>query len=296
MEFTSAAHDRAHRHGRAGVTEPGSTLVVIPTYNEADSLAGVVDRLRVAVPHADVLIADDNSPDGTGVLADRIHDRDDAVHVLHRRGKDGLGAAYLAGFAWGMDRGYDVLVEMDADGSHHPEQLPLLLQATTGADLVLGSRWIPGGRVENWSALREAISRGGNLWVQLALGIGVKDATGGYRAFRRETLEAIDLDGVSSAGYCFQVDLAWRTLRRRFRVREVPITFTERRYGESKMNRRIVLEALRRTTLWGVQHRLDQVRSMLGRRVRNRRPGGGSPEPVEGSGNRASVVAEGVRA
>lgn len=276
------------------MTDPGRTLVVIPTYNEADSLAGVVDRLRAAVPQADVLVADDNSPDGTGTLADRLGKRDPAIHVLHRPGKEGLGAAYLAGFDWGVEHGYEILVEMDADGSHHPEQLPMLLQATADADLVLGSRWVCGGRVENWSTMRELISRAGNLWVRLALGIRLKDATGGFRAFRRTTLQALDLDDVASAGYCFQVDLAWRTLRRRFRVREVPITFTERAHGESKMNRRIVWEALLRTTLWGAQHRLHQARSLARRRAR---PGAAGPEPVEGSDNRDSAaVGKAVRA
>lgn len=246
------------------MTDLGKPLVIIPTYNEADNVSGIVARLRAAVPESDVLIADDNSPDGTGEIADRISADDGAVHVLHRRGKEGLGAAYLAGFSWGIERGYGLLVEMDADGSHQPEQLPMLLRAAAGADLVLGSRWVPGGRVPNWPKSREVISRCGNLWTQLALGIRLKDATGGYRVFRRATLQGIDLDDVASAGYCFQVDLAWRTIRRGFRVREVPITFVEREYGNSKMSRGIVLEALIRTTLWGARHRLQQLGGIVG--------------------------------
>jgi dolichol-phosphate mannosyltransferase len=242
----------------------GSVLVIIPTYNESQNIENIVERLRSAVPDADVLVADDNSPDGTGRLADALADADDHVHVMHRLGKEGLGAAYLAGFEWGLGHGYDVLVEMDADGSHQPEQLPKLLDALGDADLVLGSRWVRGGRVVNWPRSREVLSRGGNLWTRLALGIPLKDATGGYRAFRRSTLLGLGLDDVASAGYCFQVDLAWRALKAGFRVVEVPITFVERVYGDSKMSQRIVLEALARTTVWGVQHRAGQVRGALG--------------------------------
>ncbi len=252
--------------------DPGKTLVIIPTYNEADNLGGIVGRLRAAVPAAEVLIADDNSPDGTGSIADQLSDQDAAVHVLHRQHKQGLGVSYLDGFAWGIARGYDVLVEMDADGSHHPEQLPTLLQAAASADLVLGSRWVYGGKVQNWSASRKLISRCGNLWARLTLGIPIKDVTGGYRVFRRSTLQRIGLDDVASAGYCFQVDLAWRAIRGGLRVREVPITFTEREHGNSKMNRQIVVEALLRTTLWGARHRLDQLRGLSENRSVRRRP------------------------
>jgi len=237
-------------------------LVIIPTYNERENLPLIVGRVRAAVPAADVLVADDNSPDGTGPLADELADADGQVHVLHRAGKEGLGAAYLAGFAWGLERGYDVLVEMDADGSHQPEQLPRLLTALAGADLVLGSRWVPGGTVVNWPVSRKILSRGGNLWTRLALGLPLKDATGGYRAFRRQTLQGLGLDDVASAGYCFQVDLVWRALKAGFRVVEVPITFVEREHGVSKMSQRIVVEALLLTTLWGVKHRAGQLRSL----------------------------------
>ena len=185
---------------------------------------------------------------------------------MHRLGKEGLGAAYLAGFEWGLNRDYDVLVEMDADGSHQPEQLPRLLTALQDADLVLGSRWVKGGTVLNWPKSREILSRGGNLWTRIALGIPLRDATGGYRAFRRATLLGLGLDNVASAGYCFQVDLAWRALKAGFRVVEVPITFVERELGDSKMSQRIVIEALLRTTAWGVAHRAGQLRNLARRR------------------------------
>jgi dolichol-phosphate mannosyltransferase len=244
----------------------GPTLVIIPTYNESENIARIISRTRKAVPDAHILIADDNSPDGTGKLADEIASGDDHVHVMHRLGKEGLGAAYLAGFEWGLNAGYEVLVEMDADGSHQPEQLPELLAALADADLVLGSRWVPGGEVVNWPKSREVLSRGGNLWTRIMLGIPLRDATGGFRAFRRKTLLELGLDNVASAGYCFQVDLAWRALQSGFRVVEVPITFIEREYGASKMSKRIVLEALVLTTLWGVGHRAKQLRELVTKR------------------------------
>jgi len=185
---------------------------------------------------------------------------------LHREAKAGLGAAYLAGFAWGLAREYQVFVEMDADGSHLPEQLPRLLAALPSADLVLGARWVPGGRVVNWPRRRMLLSRGGNLYARLALGLPVHDATGGFRAFRRTTLERLDLDAVSSQGYCFQVDVARRTLAEGMRVVEVPITFVEREYGESKMSREIVREALVNVTRWGLEHRAGQLAGLFGRR------------------------------
>ena len=244
-------------------------LVIIPTYDERENLPLILRRVRQSVPAADVLVADDNSPDGTGELADSFAAEDAQVHVLHRLGKEGLGAAYLAGFDWGLEHGYDVLVEMDADGSHQPEQLPRLLTALAGADggagadLVLGSRWVAGGSVVNWPLSRKILSRGGNLWTRISLGIPLHDATGGYRAFRRQTLLGLGLNGVVSAGYCFQVDLAWRAIRTGFRVVEVPITFVEREHGVSKMSQRIVVEALLLTTAWGIRHRGQQLRSLL---------------------------------
>lgn len=244
----------------------GRVLVIIPTYNESQNIESVTTRLRDAVPDAHVLIADDNSPDGTGEIADRLAEHDDHVHVMHRKGKQGLGAAYLAGFHWGLDEGYDVLVQHDADGSHQPEELPRLLEAIAdGADMVKGSRWVPGGSVVNWPATRKFISKGGSLWTRLWLGIPVKDATGGFNAFRASTLEGLNLDEVASAGYCFQIDMVWRALKHGFKVVEVPITFVERELGDSKMSRNIVIEALIRTTLWGIDHRIKQVKGLFRR-------------------------------
>jgi len=202
-----------------------------------------------------VLVVDDASPDGTGAVADALAHADERVHVLHRTAKEGLGPAYLAGFDWGLSRGYDVLVEMDADGSHAPEQLPTLLAGLADADVVLGSRWVPGGSVVDWPRRRELLSRGGNAYARLLLGVPVRDATGGFRAYRRRVLEDIDLSGVASAGYCFQVDLVWRAWRAGFRVAEVPIRFVERVHGESKMSRAVVAEALWRVTVWGITNR-----------------------------------------
>ena len=253
----------------------GRVLVVVPTYNERENVASIVGRVRAAVPAAHVLVADDSSPDGTGQIADGLAAADDQVHVLHRPGKAGLGAAYLDGFGWGMRHGFDVLVEMDADGSHLPEQLPdLLARIDAGADLVLGSRYVPGGSVVNWPRHREVLSRGGNTYVRLVLGVPLRDATGGYRAFRRSALEAIGLDAVASQGYCFQVDLAWRAVLAGLRVEEVPITFVEREAGVSKMSRGIVVEALWRTTQWGVRHRVQQLAGLVRRRPE--RVGGGA--------------------
>ncbi len=242
-------------------------LVVVPTYDERENLPLVLGRLRAAVPEAHVLVADDASPDGTGDLADDWAARDDHVHVLHRPGKAGLGAAYIDGFRWGLAHGYEVLVEMDADGSHPPEQLPSLLERIDdGADLVLGSRWVPGGSVLNWPRYREMLSRGGNLYTRIALGVPLRDATGGYRAFHAAALEKIGMDDVESQGYCFQVDLAWRAVQAGLRVDEVPITFVEREHGASKMSQAIVAEALVRVTQWGVRHRWERVRARAGRR------------------------------
>jgi dolichol-phosphate mannosyltransferase len=239
--------------------------MVVPTYNEAENLAWIVGRLRAAEPSVDVLVVDDSSPDGTGALADDLAASDPAVHVLHRAAKGGLGAAYLAGFAWALDAGYDVLGEMDADGSHQPEQLHRLLDALAGldgegADLVIGSRYVPGGSVVNWPRRREALSRGGNLYVRLLLGISVRDATAGFRVFRRSALEKIDLGSVESAGYVFQTDLVTRCLRAGLTVREVPIEFVERVRGDSKMSGSVATESLRRITRWGLRERRDQLR------------------------------------
>ncbi|WP_055694625.1 polyprenol monophosphomannose synthase [Streptomyces prasinopilosus] len=259
----------------------GKALVIIPTYNEAENIKAIVGRVRKAVPEADVLVADDNSPDGTGALADELAAEDDRVRVLHRKGKEGLGAAYLAGFRWGAEHGYGVLVEMDADGSHQPEELPRLLTALKGADLVLGSRWVPGGRVVNWPKSREYISRGGSLYSRMALDLPLRDITGGFRAFRRETLEGLGLEEVASQGYCFQVDLARRAVKAGYHVVEVPITFVERELGDSKMSRDILVEALWRVTAWGVGERVGKV---LGREDDRRT---GKPDP-DGRAERAA--------
>jgi len=241
--------------------------MVVPTYDEADNLAWLVGRILASVPHADVLVVDDSSPDGTGAIADRMAADEPRIQVLHRPTKEGLGKAYLAGFRWALARDYDVIGEIDADGSHQPEQLPSLLAALEDADLVIGSRWVAGGSVTNWAFTRELLSRGGNLYTRLLLGIHVRDATAGYRLFRRTTLEKIDLDDVSSYGYVFQADLAFRTLRAGLRVVEVPIEFVERVRGDSKMTRDVATESLRRITRWGLSERRRQLRERLSRRA-----------------------------
>jgi dolichol-phosphate mannosyltransferase len=249
----------------------GRVLVVVPTYNEIENLEAIVDRLKAAVPEASVLVVDDASPDGTGELADKLAAGDPHVHVLHRPGKAGLGPAYVAGFHWGRGHGFDVLVEMDADGSHAPEQLPVLLDALeAGADLVLGSRYLPGGEVRDWPLYRLALSRGGNLYTRWALRLPLTDATGGYRAVRGALVDRLPLEEVASQGYCFQVDWAWRASRAGARVAEVPITFTERAFGRSKMSGSIVAEALVRVTVWGLR---DRLADLLPGRVRRPVPG-----------------------
>lgn len=242
----------------------GRVLVVIPTYNEADNVGIIVERVRTAVPQVDLLIADDNSPDGTGRIADELSAADQHVHVLHRPGKQGLGAAYVAGFSLARERGYDAVVEMDADGSHSPEELSRLLNALRDADVVIGSRYVKGGTLVNWPKRRLVLSRGANLYTRIALNMPIKDATAGYRVYRMPVLEKIEVDSVSSQGYCFQVDLGWRAYRHGFRVVEVPITFTEREYGASKMSSSVVREAMWRVLLWGTQARVDALRKMFG--------------------------------
>ena len=251
-------------------SDPGRVLVVVPTYNECDNIEWLVGRLRAAVPSVDVLVVDDGSPDGTGDVADRLAACDPQVTVLHRARKEGLGAAYLEGFSVALARGYDVVGEMDADGSHQPEELPRLLNALEDADLVIGSRWVRGGSVVNWPLARKALSVGGNLYARLLLGIPLRDVTAGYRLFRRTTLETIDLGSVQSAGYIFQTDLALRTLRAGLRVVEVPIQFVERVRGESKMSRDVALESLWRITTWGLLERGRQLRDVLWRRLPKR--------------------------
>jgi len=237
-------------------------LVIIPTFDERENLPLILDRTRAAVPDADVLVVDDASPDGTGELADQRAAADPRIQVMHRAAKNGLGAAYVAAFRWGLDRGYTVLVEMDADGSHPPERLPQLLAALAGADLVIGSRYVPGGAVVNWPRRREALSRGANLYSRLALGVQVHDVTAGFRAYRAPVLAALPLARVESRGYCFQVDLTLRTVEAGFRVVEVPITFTERAIGVSKMSSDVMREALVKITAWGIRRRWHQLRSI----------------------------------
>lgn len=228
------------------------SLVVIPTYNEHLTLPEVVARVLAAPVDVDVLVVDDASPDGTGRIADGLAARDPRVHVLHREAKQGLGPAYRAGLGWGLERGYEVLIEMDADLSHDPGHLPELVAGTRQADLVLGSRYVPGGGTRNWPWHRRALSAGGNRYVRLVTGVDVRDGTSGYRAFRRAVLEEIDLQALRSDGYSFQLETLLRAWRAGFVVDEVPITFVERRAGTSKISRAIVLEALWRVLRWGL--------------------------------------------
>jgi dolichol-phosphate mannosyltransferase len=218
-------------------------LICLPTYDERENLAPIVDAIHRVVPDVHVLVIDDASPDGTGQLADEIAARDPRVMVLHRPGKQGLGRAYLAGFAWALEQGYDLVLEMDADFSHDPRHLPALLAAARDADLVLGSRYVPGGGTVNWGLGRKIVSRGGSAYARAILGIRVRDLTGGFKCFRREVLEAVDLASVECSGYAFQIELTFRAARRGFRIVEVPIVFADRRVGQSKMSRRLWCQA-----------------------------------------------------
>ncbi len=219
------------------------TLIIIPTYNEAENLRPLLEAIFSFVVATDILIVDDNSPDGTGDLADAIAAKDTRVHVLHRSGKLGLGTAYIAGFRYAIAHGYDAAFEMDADFSHDPRYLPDFLKAIEHAGLVIGSRYIHGGGTPNWSIMRRFISGGGNIFARFLLGIPVHDCTAGYRCYRREVLESIDLDTIQSQGYAFQVELAYRVMQQGFRIVEIPIIFMDRRIGKSKMSRKIVVEA-----------------------------------------------------
>ncbi|MFM7320766.1 MAG: polyprenol monophosphomannose synthase [Armatimonadota bacterium] len=223
-------------------------LIVVPTFNESGNILALLERLRSVVPDAHVLVVDDNSPDGTGVLVQSCQERDAAIHLLERTAKDGLGRAYVTGFAWGLARGYDRIVQMDADFSHAPEDVVRLLAASDNADLVLGSRYVPGGGTRNWGAGRRFLSKGGSWYARTLLGLPIRDLTGGFKCWRREALVAIELEGVRSNGYSFQIEMTWRAVRRDLRVAEVPIVFTDRVDGVSKMSKRIVLEAM--TMVW----------------------------------------------
>ena len=226
-------------------------LVCLPTYDERENLVPILEAILSNLPGADVLVIDDNSPDGTGKLADEFAAREPRVKVLHRAGKEGLGKAYLAGFAWALERDYGYVIEMDADFSHDPKRLPALLAAAREADLALGSRYVPGGGTVGWGLVRRIISQGGSLYARLILGLSVRDLTGGFKCFRRAVLEGIDLPSVECTGYAFQIELTYRAIRRGFRVREVPIVFEDRRVGQSKMSSRIVVEALRK--VWSIR-------------------------------------------
>jgi dolichol-phosphate mannosyltransferase len=228
-----------------------SALVCLPTYNEKDNVVPMVEAILAATPDVDVLVIDDNSPDGTGKLADALAAREPRVKVLHRAGKEGLGKAYLAGFDRALREGYELVLEMDADFSHDPKYLPGMLAASREADLVLGSRAVPGVGTVKLVVLRKIISRGGSLYARTILGIGVRDLTGGFKCFHRRVLEAIDLPTVECSGYAFQIELTYRTLRKGFRVKEIPIVFVDRRVGQSKMSKRIVVEALRK--VWSIR-------------------------------------------
>ena len=249
------------------MTTPRRILVVIPTYDEALTIGTALERLAEHVPEADILVVDDGSPDGTADLVERLAADDPSgrqVAVLRRAGKQGLGTAYLVGFDWALQRGYDTIVEMDADGSHRAQDLPSLL--AVDADLVIGSRWVPGGRVVNWPVHREALSRGANLYTRVMLGLGVKDATAGFRAYAADLLRRLPLTDVASQGYGFQVDMTWRARQAGARIVEVPIVFVERTAGASKMSRAIIGEAMVSVARWAVVYRSRQIAGLFRRR------------------------------
>ena len=226
-------------------------LVCLPTYDEAENLRPMVAAILASAPMVDILVVDDNSPDGTGKIADQLAAADSRVKVLHRAGKEGLGRAYLAAFSWALARDYGLVLEMDCDFSHDPRYLPAMLAGAERADLVLGSRYVDGGGTVNWGAGRKLISRGGSLYARTVLGLRIRDLTGGFKCFRREVLEAIDLPTVECTGYAFQIELTYRAVRKGFRVLELPIVFEDRRVGHSKMSRRILLEAVRK--VWSIR-------------------------------------------
>lgn len=232
-------------------------LVVLPTYNEADNIVEVLDLVRAAVPEADVLVVDDGSPDGTADLAETWNEGHGGVQVLRRQGKQGLGSAYRAGFRYGLEHGYGALIEMDSDLQHDPAMLPALIHAVDdGADLAIGSRYVPGGKVPKWKRSRRIISQGGNLYAAIVLGIHVRDATAGFRAYSAGMLSRLDLDNITADGYGFQIEMAYAVTRQGGRIVEVPITFSDRQRGTSKMSNKIVFEALVLVTWWGLRDRV----------------------------------------
>jgi len=228
-------------------------LVIIPTYQESENINSIINRVFASNPAVEVLVVDDSSPDGTANLVQQMMTANSQIHLLSNTTKAGLGKAYVAGFKWGLDRNFEVFVEMDADGSHAPEELNSLLEKLDFCDVSLGSRWVPGGKIENWPLSRQWLSKGGNFYTRIMLGFEVQDATGGYRAYRRKVLEAIDLDSIESQGYCFQVDMVRRALALNFKICETPIVFTEREAGNSKMSKTIVIEAFSRIGIWGLK-------------------------------------------
>jgi dolichol-phosphate mannosyltransferase len=268
-------------------TQVNGVLVVIPTYNEIDNLAKITGRILAASDDVDILIVDDNSPDGTGRLADDLSSASDQISVLHRPGKSGLGSAYRAGFGWGLRAGYEFLVEMDGDGSHRPEQLPALLRGARDADVVLGSRWVSGGGAPNWAIRRQLLSRAGSLYARVALALPFRDVTGGYRVFRASALRALGYQSVEAQGYCFQIEMLWRSRKAGLRIVEVPIDFAERLSGSSKMSLRIVLEAIVRVTVWGIG-------DLPGRLRRADRPRGAGSLLSDGTNSDRTPVHSGI--
>ena len=239
------------------------TLVVIPTYNEAETITALLEAVRAAAPSVDVLVVDDGSPDGTGKLAEDVAARLGQIEVLHREAKAGLGTAYRAGFARGLDQGYDALVEMDADFSHDPSALPLLLEAAEDYEVVIGSRYVPGAAIPNWTLARLALSRGGNLYASLLLSLRVADSTAGFRVYRRSVLERMDYATVRADGYAFQIEMTYRARGAGASIKEVPITFIDRVQGSSKMSSAIVVEALLLVTAWAIERPLRALRAWV---------------------------------
>jgi glycosyltransferase involved in cell wall biosynthesis len=247
------------------VSRPDATvLVVVPTYDEAENVRAVTTAILQAVPTAHVLVVDDGSPDGTADVVRGIAATDDRVHLVERSGKGGLGTAYVAGFRWGLERGYPLLVEMDADGSHPADRLPAMIDAVLADEsvaLAIGSRWVPGGSVVDWPLRREVLSRGANTYARIALGLDVRDVTAGFRVYRADTVRRMDLSSIDSKGYCFQVDMTLRVHDLGGRIVEVPIRFRDRVHGVSKMSRSVVVEAMLRVTQWGLQRRFGRRRA-----------------------------------
>ena len=238
-------------------------LIIVPTYNEAESAPRLISSVLRLTPEAHILIVDDGSPDGTADICQEIADFDERVHVMRRADKQGLGSAYIAGFGWGLTRGFAAMVEMDADGSHRPEDLLLMLESfesDSSLDLVIGSRWVSGGTVQNWARNRELLSRGANRYAKTLLGIPINDVTAGFRVYRATLLSRIDFASIVSEGYCFQIEMTRKVLALGGLIHEIPITFVERQHGVSKMTAKIVIEAMLRVTMWGLLRPLGVLR------------------------------------